>query len=194
MKKLIFVLGMLFLLGGVTPATAQENSKLSPREQQKSEKQKKKEARQAEDLAELKAVNKLVEDTAFVFVANTLYGPRGSSYHVDPSINFLGVHSGKAVYQFAFNGLVGWNGIGGATFEGDITRYIFKPSDNLKKASDLTMNFRAMGVAGSPYVTMSFFGHRATVSITFNTGERVRLDGEIRSVKDAGVYKGQSLF
>ena len=194
MKRMIVALSMLLLLGAVAPVMAQVNSDLTPKEQRKLEKQKKKEARQAEDMAELKVVNKMVKDTAFVFVANTLYGSRGSSFHVDPSINFLGVSHGKAVYQFAFNGLVGWNGIGGATFEGDITKYVFKESDNLKKASDLSMNFRATGVAGSPYVSMSFFGRKATVDILFSTGERVRMDGVIKSVKDAGVYKGQSLF
>jgi len=194
MKRIIIALSMLLLIGAAAPVTAQVNSDLTPKEQRKLEKQKKKEAKQTEDMAELKAVNKLVKDTAFVFVANTLYGSRGSSFHVDPSINFLGVNHGKAVYQFAFNGLVGWNGIGGVTFEGDISRYDFKESDNLTKASSLTMNFRAMGVAGSTYVTMSFFGQKATVDILFSTGERVRMDGVIKSAKDAGVYKGQSLF
>ncbi len=194
MKKIIVALSMLLLMASTAPLMAQVNSNVSPKEQKKLEKQKKKEAQQAEDLAELKTVNKMVKDTAFVFVASTLYGDRGSSFRVDPSVNFLGVSHGKAVYQFAFNGLVGWNGIGGATFEGNITKYEFKESDNLKKASGLTMNFRSPGVAGSPYVTMSFFGTKATVNILFSTGERVRLDGEIKSLNDAGVYKGQSLF
>ena len=194
MKKIVFALSVLFLLGGLAPLMAQVNSNLMPKEQRKLEKQRKKEAGQVEDMAELKAVNKLVRDTAFVFVANTLYANRGIFSMVNPSVNFLGVNHGKAVYQFAFTGLVGWNGVGGATFEGDITKYEFKKSDNLKKASELTMNFKAVGVVGSPHVSMSFFGHKATVDILFSWGTRVRLDGVIKSVKDAKVYKGHSLF
>jgi len=194
MKKLLITLSVLFLFGATVPVMAQVNSNLTPREQRKLEKQNKKEARQAKDLTELKEVNKLVEDTSFVFVASMLYGSRGSLIQVDPSVNFLGVNHGKAVYQFAFNGLVGWNGVGGATFEGNITKYDFKASDNLNKASNLSMNFHARGIAGSPYVTMTFFGSKATVEIQFNTGERIRLDGFIKSVKEAGVYKGQSIF
>lgn len=194
MKKLLMALSVLFLFGTAAPVMAQVNSSLTPREQRKVEKQNKKEARQAKDLTELKEVNKLVEDTSFVFVASMLYGSRGSLIQVDPSINFLGVNHGKAVYQFAFNGLIGWNGIGGATFEGNITKYDFKASNNINKASDLSMNFHARGIAGSPYVTMTFFGRKATVEIQFNTGERIRLDGVIKSVKDAGVYKGQPVF
>ena len=74
MKKLLITLSVLFLFGATVPVMAQVNSNLTPREQRKLEKQNKKEARQAKDLAELKAVNKLVEDTSFVFVASMLYG------------------------------------------------------------------------------------------------------------------------
>ncbi len=194
MKKIVLLLTALMVLGAAIPVMAQNSKKLTPREQRNIEKQKKKEARREADLAELKEVNKLVNDTSFVFVAHTLYAKDGGSFHVDPSLNFLKVNKGTAVYQFAFNGLVGWNGIGGATFEGKITTYKFKPSESLKKASNLSMNFRAAGVAGSPYVSMTFFGNKATVDIVFSNGERVRLDGEIKPVKGAKVYKGQNSF
>lgn len=194
MKKILLILSALFLLSGSVSVMAQKNNNLTSREQRKQKKQKKMEAQLVAAIAELKKVNKLVEDTNFVFVVTSLYGTRGSLYNVDPSINFLGVNKGQAVYQFAFTGLVGWNGLGGATFEGDITNYDFKPSENIKKASVLSMRFKRRGVAGSPYISMSFFGQKATVDITFGTGEHIRLDGMIKSIKDAGVYKGQSIF
>ena len=194
MKKIVLVLTALMVWGATIPVMAQNSKRLTPREQRNLEKQKKKEARREADLAELKEVNKLVNDTSFVFVAHTLYAKDGSSFHVDPAINFLSVNKAAAVYQFAFNGLAGWNGIGGATFEGKITTYKFKPSESLKKASNLSMNFRAPGVSGSPYVSMSFFGQKATIRIIFGAGNRIRLDGEIKPVKGAKVYKGQNSF
>ena len=194
MKKIIIAMSIIVLAIGVVPVMAQENNNLTPREQKKMEKQKRKEAKMAADKAENDLVNKLVNDTAFVFVANRLYGNGGVMISVDRGLNFLGVHHGHAVYQFAFQGLVGWNGVGGATFEGDITKYRFEPAKNPNKASNLTMTFRARGVGGNPYVTMTFFGSDGTMDITFNNGNRVRMDGEIKSIKDAGVFKGQSLF
>jgi len=194
MKKTVMALSILLLAFGFVPVMAQETNNLTPREQKKIEKQKRKEMRIAAEKAENDLINKLVHDTAFVFVANRLYGNRGVMINVDPGLNFLGVHHGHAVYQFAFQGLVGWNGVGGATFEGDITKYKFEPAKNHNKASNLTMTFRARGVGGNPYVTLTFFGSDGTMDITFNNGDRVRLDGEIKSIKDAGVFKGQSLF
>ena len=185
---------MLFFVGGIAPLTAQTDQKLSAKEQRKLEKKAKKEAREAAEKEAFEKVQKMVQDTAFVFVANRLRGNGGASFSVNPTVNFLAVHGSHATYQFAFQGLMGWNGVGGATFDGDVIQYDFKPSDNPNKGGYVDMTFRPRGVGGLPYITISFFANSATMNITLDNGDRITLDGEIQSLQDAGVFKGQAIF
>ena len=105
MKKLLFALSLMVLIGGATPVLAQENHKLTPKEQRKLEKQKKKEAKLKAEQDELNRINALVKDTSFVFKADRLYNKAGVSFEINSSLNFLAVQQGQAVYQFAFNGV-----------------------------------------------------------------------------------------
>jgi len=194
MKKLILILSVLFLVGSITPLTAQTDQKLSKKEQRKKEKQAKKAAKEAAEKEAFDKVQRLISDTAFVFVANRLRGNGGASFSVNPSVNFLAVHGQHATYQFAFQGIVGWNGVGGATFDGDVVKYEFKPSENPNKGGYLEMMFRPRGVGGLPYISISFFANSATVNITLDDGNRITLDGMIKSIAEAGVFKGQTIF
>jgi hypothetical protein len=123
-----------------------------------------------------------------------LYGERGGTFTIDPTLNFLGVNKEDAVYQFSFRGITGWNGLGGATFEGTVSKYEFNPSENIQKGSKLVMMMQPKGVGGLPYITMTFFGLNATVNITFSNGNRITMDGQIRSIHDAEILKGRPVF
>lgn len=194
MKQIILIISVLFFAGAVMPVTAQNDQNLSTKEQRKLEKKAKKEARAAAENEAFEKLQQLVKDTAFVFVANRLRSNGGASFSVNPSVNFLAVHGKNATYQFAFQGLVGWNGVGGATFDGEVVKYDFSPAENPNKGADLDMMFRPRGVGGLPYISISFFANSATMNLTLDNGDRITLDGEIKSIQDAGVFKGNTLF
>ncbi len=194
MKKLLLIITLLFSFAVVLPASAQNEQNLTKKELRKLEKQRKKEAKEKAEKEEFEKVKQLVNDTSFVFIANRLYGKHGRMFNINPSLNFLAVNKNKATYQFAFQGLVGWNGIGGVTFEGDLAKYEVKISKNAKKASYVEMVFRPRGVGGLPYINITFFGSQATMDLTLDDGTRIRLDGEIKSIQEAHIFKGQPIF
>ena len=193
MKKIILALVLLMFAGGALPLTAQTDQKLSKKEQRKKEKEAKKQARLEAERLQMEKLQQLVRDTAFVFVANRLRGNGGVSFSVNSSVNFLAVHGSHATYQFAFDGIPGWNGVGGATFDGDIVKYEYTFGEN-NKASNLSMTFRPRGVGGLPYITITFFPNSATANITLDQGGMIILDGQIKSLQEAGIFKGQSIF
>jgi len=197
MKKITLLISITaILLAGFNTYAQSEKStqKLSKRELRKIEKQKKKEAKILAEKQEFEKVKQLVQDTTFVFVADKLYGDRGRMFNVNPTLNFLAVNKKEATYQFAFQGIIGWNGVGGVTFNGDIVKYEVKLGKNINKASYVEMVFRPKGVGGLPYINITFFGSRATVDLTLDNGNRIRLDGEIKSLQEAEIFKGQSIF
>ncbi len=194
MKKLLYIFSIVIAIAVAFPATAQNNQNISKKELRKLEKKWKKEAKAKAEKEEFEKIKKLVNDTSFVFIANRLYGNNGILFNVNPLLNFLAVNKKEAIYQFAFQGLVGWNGVGGATFKGDLVKYEVKLAKNTNKASYIKMIFRPRGVGGLPYINITFFGKEATMDITFDDGTRIRLDGELKSVNDANIFIGQSIF
>ena len=193
MKKTFLIIIALIVTSVIMPLTAQTEKNISEKEQKKLEKQAKKEARLEKEKQAVAKVKQLVKDSAFVFVANRLRG-KGKSYSVNPSVNFMLVNGKSATYQFAFQRLAGWNGIGGATFDGDVVDYEYTLSENTKKASHLKMTFRPEGVGGLPSVTITFFATSATMNLTLDDGTRLTFDGEIKSIQESGVFKGNAVF
>jgi hypothetical protein len=194
MKKTLLILGILLTVVFIMPVHAQTNEKLSKKEQRKLEKQKKKAAKEAEELADFNLAKKMVTDTTFVFVANQLYTGNGKTLAINPALNFLTVNKKDATYQFSFHGIIGWNGVGGATFNGTLTQYELKMSDNINKASYIQMIFRPKGVGGLPYINITFFGTKATVDVTLDNGTRFTLDGVLKPINEAEIIKGHSVF
>jgi hypothetical protein len=192
-KKLIYLLGMLIMITSAMPLSAQ-TEQLSKKQLKKLEKQKKKAAKEQAEKLEYEKVKQLVKDTTFVFIANRLYGPGGKTFNLNQTLNFLAVNKHDATYQFSFHGIIGWNGVGGVTFNGDVNKYEYKFGKNINKASYIEMIFRPRGVGGLPYINITFFGSSATMDLTLDDGTRIRLDGQIKSIQEADIIKGHSIF
>lgn len=164
---------------------AQQNQKLSKKE--------KKELKKQQQIAQNKAILEILYSKKWVIEAHTVFDRYSQSYQINPSINFVGVKDGEGALQLGFDGLIGWNGVGGVTVDGTVTKYEIKEG---KEKSNPTINlrFQGRGVGSATInVTVNSSG-QATAKVNGDFGERITFSGIIKSLDESVVYKGQSLF
>jgi len=194
MKKLIYFLGLVFVMTLALPNTGMAQTKqLTKKEQRKLEKQKKKEERQKKSIASRKFYANLIKNKRWVFQATRLFGPSGVYYSVTPDLNFVAVQDNKIILQFAFQGVVGWNGVGGVTAEGFLSDFKFNPGKNKNQAMSVSAHIQPKYGGGSPYFTMDISNDgSADITVTLINGGTLRMGGQIYSPAQSSVYKGQT--
>lgn len=176
---------IIFILSLCTSGLAQENPKISKRE--------KKELKQKESQANKKALIELLENKAWVIEAHTVLDRYNNSFQLNPSLNFIGVNGDEGAMQLGFNGLIGWNGVGGITIDGKVTNYEFVEGKE-KQGPSLTLRFQGRGM-GSANISISVnTSGQATARVSGDFGDRITFSGMIVPLENSTVYKGQSLF
>ena len=129
----------------------------------------------------------IAENKMWVLEAHTVFEKGGRSFPMNPSVNFVSVEDDETTIQLSFNGILGWNGVGGITLEGKTTKYEVSESKNA-----ITITMTAIGSGMGPVdllVTVGSDGSgRATAS--GNWGERITFAGNFVSFEDSNVYKG----
>ncbi len=164
---------------------AQETKKLSKKE--------KKELRKQQQLEQKKAILDLLISKQWVIEAHTVFDRYNQSYQINPSINFVGIKGEEGALQLGFNGLIGWNGVGGVTIDGSVTKYELKEGkENQSPAVNLRFQGRGVGSA-TINITVNTSG-QATARVSGDFGDRITFSGFIKSLDESVVYKGQSLF
>lgn len=166
-------------------ANAQEEQKLSRKERKELKRQQQAEQKQA--------IIALLNSKAWVIEAHTVYDRYNNSYQLSPSINFVGIKGDQAAIQLGFNGLIGWNGVGGVTIDGNVTKYEVKEG-NEKSIPTVNLRFQGRGVGSATIsITINTSG-QATARVSGDFGDRITFAGIITSLESSNVYKGQSLF
>ena len=108
-------------------------------------------------------------------------------------INFVGIKGDEGALQLGFDGLIGWNGVGGVTIDGKVTKYEVKEGKN-NSSPTVSLRFQGRGVgSASINVTLNSSG-QASARISGDFGDRITFSGIIKSLDESTVYKGQSLF
>lgn len=193
MKRFIYLLGLIFAISLFSPNTAMAQKQLTKKEQRKLEKQKKKEARQKKSAASRKFYANLIQSKRWVFQSTRLYDAAGLSFSVSPDVNFVAVHDNEIILQFAFQGVIGWNGVGGVTAEGFLSDFKFDPGKNDKQAMTVSAHIRPKFGGGSPYFTMTIGDDgNAQISVTMINGGTLRMEGQVYTPAESSVYKGQT--
>ncbi|MCK5702915.1 MAG: DUF4251 domain-containing protein [Cyclobacteriaceae bacterium] len=183
MKILVFFIS--FFLITINSTIAQEKKKLSRKE--------KKELKKQQQIEQKKAILDLLHSETWVIEAHTVFDRYNQSYQLNPTINFVGIDGKEGALQLGFDGLIGWNGVGGVTLDGKVTKYEVKEG---KSNSSPTVSLRFQGrVVGSASinVTVNSSG-QATARVSGDFGDRITFTGMIKSLEESSVYKGQSLF
>ena len=146
-----------------------------------------------EQIEQNMAILALLHSKQWVIEAHTVFDRYNQSYQINPTINFVGVKDEEGALQLGFDGLIGWNGVGGVTVYGKITKYEIKEG---KEKSNPSINMRFQG-RGSSSATISVTVNSsglATAKVNGDFGERITFTGMIKPLEESTVYKGQSLF
>jgi hypothetical protein len=181
MKYLIFIIG-LFILGNVS---AQE---LSKKEKRKLEKEQEEKEWQKKYLSTVS----FVEGRRFVLEAEYLQGKYGSRVPVNSSINFVYIDSSEIVIQIGNGVSYGYNGVGGFTIEGSVTKWELKKYD---KKKSLYLDVNVMSSAGLYSVSMDIrAGMQTNAVITSITSGRLEYIGKIVPIDKAKIYKARPTY
>ena len=102
------------------------------------------------------------------------------------------MNKGKATIQLGFDHLIGWNGVGGITITGRITKFQF---DIDKKNKPIYIKMSIQGAAGMQDITLWISSNGAgDAQVVDIRGNRIKFSGDIYSVQESSVYKGMDLF
>jgi len=191
MKKLIVLSVIFFLAIGAycqtEVKTDNKAAKAQAKEQKNAEKQKKKQL-----LAEI--TKQMVESQRFVLEASFLLNRQGEQVSVDSRINFIIVDSTDVTFQFA-NGIGGgFNCIGGATFDGKITKYQFNKVEK-KKYTVYNISLVIFTTVGVFDVTMAVTDDsRASATIRDSRSGLLKYEGTLYPHEFSRVYKAGNAF
>ncbi|AZQ63020.1 DUF4251 domain-containing protein [Flammeovirga pectinis] len=149
----------------------------------------------AQELEKMNHENAVVgiDSQLFVLEAIQAYDRYGNVENVNSTINFVKIVDDRAIFQLGFEGLVGYNGVGGITMEGKISDYQVEKLENGR----VTVKFNAMGPA--MMVSMSFSldgaGNYANVKVKAQT-ENIELNfrGVIKHMNQSRIYEGMKVF
>jgi len=182
--RLVFI-SLMCIFSSIFLAEAQEEKKLSRKERKELKKQ-----QQAE---QKEALLQLLNSKAWVIEAHTVFDRYNNSFQLNPTINFVGVKGDEGAIQLGFNGLIGWNGVGGVTIDGNVTKYEIKEGKD-KSSPSVNLRFQGRGVGSATInITVNSSG-QATARVSGDFGDRITFSGNIISLDNSTVYKGQSLF
>lgn len=181
----LIVLCLCILLININVSIAQQDKKLSKKE--------KKELRKQQQIEQNRIIIELLYSKNWVIEAHTVYDRYSQSYQLNPTINFVGVKDEEGALQLGFDGLIGWNGVGGVTVDGKVTKYEVKEG-NGKSGPTLNLRFQGRGIGSAIInVTVNSSG-QATARVNGDFGDRITFAGTIKPLEESAVYKGQSLF
>ena len=188
---------LILMLLGITvyaQEEAMEEAEKSKKELRAEKKAAKKVERQAANEEALMKSNALLAGKQWVLEATRVYGKSGRSFNLDPNINFVSIQEKEGVVQLSFSGLVGWNGIGGITLEGNVTKYEVK--EPKKEGTGASVNAFMMSAPRSVEIDIRISsGNFADATIRSNTTSgRIRFTGQLIHPSESSVYKGQRRF
>lgn len=195
MKKGIFLILIAFILGNSGTISAQDGraSKADIKEQKAWEKQKQKEAREKELERNIEMTSTMVKLQRFVLEADYLSNKYGTRVPVSRTINFVMVDSLNATVQVGSAYSLGYNGVGGETVTGRITKYEYKMTGRNKDSYSIRMVF--MSPVGTYDITMMINPEGyADASIRGNWSGQLNYHGRLVPLGLSKVYKGHTRY
>jgi hypothetical protein len=133
-----------------------------------------------------------VDNKTFVLEAQQVFNKTGDIFHLTPSTNFVHVNGDQAIIQLSFNGLVGWNGVGGITIKGKIIKY---KVDYENKNKPIYIMMTIQGNEGFQDITMWISSSgQGEAQIVDMRGNRIKFTGDVVSLEDTHVYIGSERF
>ncbi len=141
MKTRILLITATLIFGNISFISGQDGraSKADIKEQRAYEKQKQREAREIEREKNIEMTSQMVKLHRFVLEADYLSNKYGTRIPVSRNINFIIVDSTDAVLQTGSAYTVGFNGVGGETVSGRITKFDYGMTGKKKDSFSIRM-------------------------------------------------------
>jgi len=154
------------------------------------EKKSRKEIRKERIEADYKHTSAILDSLQFRVMADWLGNAAGPRIPVNSTINFIQVDSSVAVIQTGNNVGIGWNGVGGTTATGRITRYKVSKNDK-RKSMQLHMDVSTSIGFYTIFMDVSASGN-TTATLTGNRPGRLIFYGRLLPINDSFTFKGSS--
>ena len=131
-----------------------------------------------------------VDDRTFVLEAQQVYSKIGEMFALSPSTNFVHINGDQAIVQLSFNSIIGWNGVGGITIKGKISKYEVNYEN---KNIPIYIRMTIQGDAGFHDITIWISSTEAgEAQIVDIKGNRIKFTGKVVSLEDSRVFVGST--
>lgn len=185
MKSIGLFLAILIIAGGLT---AQE---VRPDKSSKKEASiRKKEEKEARIDKQYSDTWQLLNSKSFVLEAQYLRNIYGIPIPVSSLLNFIDVESNWAVIQIGSPQGLGYNGLGGVTARGRITKWKLNKNDK-RKLFDLYMTVSFADAVYDVNMTIDYSGH-ASASLTGLNPGKLTFEGDLIPRDESSVFTGQT--
>jgi hypothetical protein len=193
MKRAIFLILLVFGTIVISYGQNDRASRADIKEQRRYERQKRQEENAAEREKRIVMTRNMVGIQRFVLEADYLSDKYGNNVPVSPTINFIMVDSLEGVIQFGSAYSIGYNGVGGETLEGRITKYEYTMMGRKKDSYSIRMIF--MSPLGTYDVTLAVTpdGY-ADATIRGNWSGQLNYHGKLVPLGLSKVYKGHARY
>lgn len=191
MKNII--IGLILLLS-CNILVAQESEKKMTRKERRAMEREKKEAEEKVYEEQQSAIVKMAIDSAnWVLEADMLFNRYGRSVNVSSTLNFVGVTNDFATVQLGSQSGLGYNGVGGVTLDGKVTKY---EVDYNEKKGTYFIVLIVSSALGTFDVRMSAnkTGSMVDATIKGNGPQSVRYSGRLLPTSMSTIYKGTPIF
>ncbi|KXX71537.1 DUF4251 domain-containing protein [Flammeovirga sp. SJP92] len=209
MKKIlfnVFALLIIVMCVSVTNSYAQETAEkpLTEKEQRKLAKKKAKEERKkakelakkqakAEEQARYQMAFEAMKGQNFVLQANQVYDRYGNIAQVTNTINFIKMEGETCVVQLGFEGIIGFNGVGGITLDGKISE--LKVTENEHGGLQLSFNVQGSMMQASIRINLNGADNWADATVRAQTtNTEVRFRGNVIPSNLSNVYQGATPY
>lgn len=190
-KLFIAILLITFSLPGFSQEST-ENEVMNKKEQRNLEREHRLAEKRAEEEENRKMTKRMVHNQQFVLEADFIAGRTGSRYPVNSTLNFILLDSSDAVIQIGSNSGIGYNGVGGITIEGHVTKYELIEKQN-KRGTSYSITMYVMSSLGTYDIQLwvSQSGN-ADAIIRGNFSGSVTYSGRLVPLEQSRIYKGMS--
>ena len=191
MKSLLTLLiAFVFALGAYSQ---EETQQLSQKEIKKLQKEQKKADKAAEEERMAEVTNYMVHQQQFVLEADYLSDKYGQRVSVTPTINFVLVDSVAGTVQFGSAQEIGYNGVGGVTVDGRVTKYEYSVIG--KKEDSYSIRLILMSSIGTYDITLMVNSQGyADAQIRGNWSGQLNYHGKLVPLTLSRVYKGTPIL
>jgi len=188
MKRLIMIIACAFI--GLN-LYAQE---LSEEQLENMSKRERKAYQEQIHLARQEQLMETLNSKSWVLEAYMLQNRYGESINIQPSLNFVALVGDEATVQFGSSHMIGPNGVGGITLEGNLRQYDIR--EGKKPGSGAYVQLEISGVSSghlSLAIHVSADGN-AQATVKDNFGNRLTYRGRLVPAEESIVYKGQVVY